>query len=49
MLNKLSNDMVEERNGLSLLFAWVIAVAATLTASFIGEIVEQTPCNLCWF
>ncbi|PSM16002.1 MULTISPECIES: disulfide bond formation protein B [unclassified Nitratireductor] len=49
MLNKLSNDVVEERNGLWLLFAWMIAVAATLTALFIGEIVGQTPCNLCWF
>lgn len=49
MLNKLSNDVVEERNGFWLLFAWMIAVAATLTALFIGEIVGQTPCNLCWF
>lgn len=49
MLNKLSNDVVEERNGFWLLFAWMIAVAATLTALFIGEIVRQTPCNLCWF
>ncbi|WP_223479548.1 disulfide bond formation protein B [Oricola indica] len=45
----MSNDVVEERNGLWLLFAWMIAVAATLTALFIGEIVGQTPCNLCWF
>lgn len=49
MLNKLSNDVVEECNGLWLLFAWMIAAAATLTALFIGEIVGQTLCNLCWF
>lgn len=49
MLNKLSNNVVDERNGLWLFFAWMIAVAATLTALFIGEIVGQTPCDLCWF
>lgn len=49
MLNKLSNDAIEEHNSWWLLFAWMIAVAATLTALFIGEIVGQTPCNLCWF
>ena len=38
MLNKLPNDVVEERNGLWLLSAWMIAVAATLTTLFIGEV-----------
>lgn len=28
--------------------AWIIALAATLGALFIGEILGQTPCNLCW-
>lgn len=28
--------------------AWMIAVAATLGALFIGEIMGQTPCVLCW-
>lgn len=28
--------------------AWIIALAATLGALFIGEIMGQTPCNLCW-
>lgn len=29
--------------------AWVIALAATLGALFIGEVMGQAPCNLCWF
>ncbi len=35
--------------GWSLLFiAWVVALAAALGALFIGEILGQTPCFLCW-
>jgi len=30
------------------LAAWVIALIATLGALFIGEIMGQLPCNLCW-
>jgi len=29
--------------------AWGIALAATLGAIFIGEIMGQTPCLLCWY
>ncbi|GAA5542312.1 MULTISPECIES: disulfide bond formation protein B [Alphaproteobacteria] len=29
--------------------AWFIALAASLGALFIGEIMGQTPCNLCWY
>lgn len=32
-----------------LLAAWLVALSATLGALFIGEIMGQTPCNLCWF
>ncbi|MFI8478984.1 disulfide bond formation protein B [Pseudomonas sp. NPDC078700] len=32
-----------------LLGAWALALAATLGALFIGEVMGQTPCNLCWF
>lgn len=28
--------------------AWLIALAATLGALFIGEVMGQTPCTLCW-
>lgn len=32
-----------------LLGAWLIALAATLGALFMGEIMGQSPCNLCWY
>jgi disulfide bond formation protein DsbB len=31
-----------------LLAAWLIALVATLGSLFVGEIMGQTPCNLCW-
>ena len=44
--------MAENRNGAvwNLIFAaWLVALASTLGALFIGEVMGQTPCNLCWF
>lgn len=32
-----------------LFVAWLIAVIATLSALFIGEVMGQTPCLLCWY
>jgi len=32
-----------------LLAAWLLAVAATVAALFIGEVMGKTPCVLCWF
>lgn len=32
-----------------LLYAWGLALVATLSALFIGEVMGQAPCNLCWF
>ncbi len=32
-----------------LLAAWLIALSSTLGALFIGEIMGQAPCVLCWF
>lgn len=32
-----------------LLAVWLVALSATLGALFIGEIMGQTPCVLCWF
>ena len=32
-----------------LLTAWIIALISTLAALFIGEVMGQAPCNLCWF
>jgi disulfide bond formation protein DsbB len=28
--------------------AWIVALAATAGALFIGEVMGQTPCHLCW-
>jgi disulfide bond formation protein DsbB len=32
-----------------LFIGWVISLAATLSALFIGEVMGQTPCVLCWY
>ncbi|MFY9511034.1 MAG: disulfide bond formation protein B [Rubrivivax sp.] len=29
--------------------AWLLALVASLAVLFIGEVMGQTPCNLCWF
>ena len=29
--------------------AWIVALAATLGALFIGEVMGQAPCVLCWY
>ena len=29
--------------------AWVLALAASLSVLFIGEVLGQAPCELCWF
>ena len=37
------------RGFLALYLAWAIALAATLGALFIGEVLGQSPCVLCWY
>lgn len=40
----------DDSNTWRLLFAaWMIALLATLGALFIGEVMGQKPCVLCWF
>ncbi len=34
---------------LYLFAAWVVALIATLGALFIGEVMGQVPCTLCWY
>jgi disulfide bond formation protein DsbB len=34
---------------LSLVAAWLLALVASLAALFIGEIMGQAPCVLCWY
>lgn len=29
--------------------AWIVALVASLAVLFIGEVMGQTPCVLCWF
>ncbi len=33
----------------ALLAAWILALGASLAVLFIGEIMGQAPCNLCWY
>lgn len=35
--------------GMPLYAAWLVAMAATLGALFIGEVLGQMPCVLCWY
>lgn len=38
------------RRAWAMLFAaWIMAMAASLGAIFIGEVMGQAPCELCWF
>lgn len=39
----------DSRPGAALSMAWLIALTATLGAIFIGEVMGQTPCVLCWY
>ncbi len=34
---------------LPLMIAWLIALASTLSVVFIGEVMRQEPCLLCWY
>lgn len=43
-----SANSPHRRPWLSLAGAWLIAVIASLSALFIGEVMGQTPCHLCW-
>ncbi|CAM4258725.1 disulfide bond formation protein B [Bordetella muralis] len=37
------------RSWAGLVLAWATALGATLSALFIGEVLGQTPCVLCWY
>lgn len=39
----------DSRKWLLLTGAWLVAAIATLGALFIGEVMGQTPCVLCWY
>ncbi|WP_338610922.1 disulfide bond formation protein B (plasmid) [Pelagibacterium nitratireducens] len=46
----ISTQAVRGRDLWAFMFvAWVMALAASLGALFIGEVMGQTPCILCWY
>ncbi|WP_299847400.1 disulfide bond formation protein B [uncultured Paracoccus sp.] len=42
-------DTLDTRAQTALLLAFLIALAATLGALFIGEVLGRMPCTLCWY
>lgn len=55
MIGKIENTALSETSLLPkgserrLAAAWLVSLAATLGALFIGEVLGQTPCVLCWY
>lgn len=39
----------EDKVGRLTFAAWVVALGSTMGALFIGEVMGQAPCDLCWF
>lgn len=33
----------------ALIVAWIVALTSSLSVLYIGEVLGQAPCNLCWF
>lgn len=42
-------NLISKNSGWLLFSAWVVALVATLGALFIGEVLGQEPCVLCWY
>ena len=50
MPDTISHGSTATSRGFAALYiAWAIALAATLGALFIGEVLGQAPCHLCWY
>ncbi len=47
--NEQNKARVQQQAGQLLLAAWIIALISTLGAIFIGEVMGQMPCLLCWY
>ncbi len=45
----MNTESLSNRNWQLMTAAWFVALAATLGARFIGEVLGKTPCVLCWF
>lgn len=37
------------RKDTALAAAWIVALTSSLSVLYIGEVLGQSPCNLCWF
>lgn len=48
-MTKIVNNTAVSQSYIWLYAAWIVALSATLAALFIGEILGQTPCVLCWY
>lgn len=46
-----NREAINIRDGadLALMAAWVLAIVSSLSALFIGEVMGQAPCILCWY
>lgn len=44
-----ANSPAASSRWLFLFAAWTLALAATLGSLFIGEVIGQPPCSLCWY
>lgn len=44
-----NNEIAKNQVSYWLFAAWLIALAASFGALFIGEVLGQTPCVLCWY
>ena len=42
-------DATQSRGETTLTHAFLVALAATLGALFIGEVLGKMPCTLCWY
>ncbi len=49
MIEGLDQVKTDARAITTLFTAWFVALCASLSVLFIGEVLGQTPCNLCWF
>ena len=48
-MNLAKKENAHAKMSLWLFAAWLVSLAATLGALFIGEVLGQTPCVLCWY
>lgn len=41
--------MIDQKASWQLFAAWIIALTSSLAVLFVGEVMGQAACNLCWF